>query len=184
MSLRIFLICIALSAMTCISCSGADARHDAPVGVEKTAQKPLTPTEEATRSVRSWHGELASWHGTHPMPFASEGHETSASTLSINPLAQGIYGSAGPYPVGAALAHSGTPTTQAESGPHTWMMVKMDPGYDPEGHDWYYAAFDATGVITLAGPGADPAVGEACGGCHRFGAGGTDFVFGVPQEAR
>ena len=70
MPLRLFLVFIALSATSWMGCSGADARQDAPVGVEKVSTKPLTPTEQAAQDVQKWHGELATWHTTHAARYA------------------------------------------------------------------------------------------------------------------
>lgn len=61
------------------------------------------------------------------------------------------------------------------------LMIKNDPGYFPEGGDWWYGVADPSGIIINDANGV-PMMGQLieCGSCHASRA-SDGFLFGVPS---
>lgn len=75
-------------------------------------------------------------------------------------------------------------TTKRQSAGPTWIMVKEEPGYDPEFSDWFYARISPEGLVDVAGQSSDPGAMQ-CIVCHA-GKRDDDFIyqFGPPEEYR
>jgi len=56
------------------------------------------------------------------------------------------------------------------------MMLKREPGYDPQYGDWQYVQFDKNAEIILSGKAQDPMVKPMCGNCHMNIA-ERDYIF-------
>lgn len=69
-------------------------------------------------------------------------------------------------------ASSGTPDAPLS----VTMMIKREPGYDPENGDWEYVQFDKNGQVMLRGNAKDPAVNQACASCH-INIADRDYIF-------
>jgi hypothetical protein len=71
-------------------------------------------------------------------------------------------------------------TEATDEGEHftTMVMVKREPGYDPEGNDWYYEVRNPDGSLDES-----PAPGRIglCRGCHGGGQ-ATDYLLAFDIE--
>jgi hypothetical protein len=65
------------------------------------------------------------------------------------------------------------------------LMIKHEPGYDPEHGDWEYAQFDSSGKLIISGNATDPNVNKVCAECH-INMSGRDYLFStfyMPQNS-
>lgn len=62
------------------------------------------------------------------------------------------------------------------------LMIKSEPGYYPEGGDYWYGVADPDGIIRDDESG-NPLMGklDACGSCHASRP-NDDFLFGIPSD--
>ncbi len=75
--------------------------------------------------------------------------------------------------------------TDAEQTPkRLTFMIKADPGYYPDGGDYYYAVTELDGAISVDEDGL-PQAGQlaSCARCHLDRA-SSDWLFGVPLDVR
>lgn len=66
------------------------------------------------------------------------------------------------------------------------VMMKFEPGYNPEGNDWFFAAITREGVIieNLVGQGiaGNGVAVEFCRDCHEQNGANSDYVIGLLPE--
>lgn len=85
-----------------------------------------------------------------------------------------------PFPEGSILVKD---NFDAEGNPVDVLnvMVKFEPGYNPAGNDWFFAAITREGevILDIAGKGGDV---EFCRDCHQQLGANTDLVIGLLPE--
>ncbi len=62
------------------------------------------------------------------------------------------------------------------------IMIKRDPGYDPEFGDWEYIQSDEKGSVLMSGNSHDAAIKKACLDCHANMA-ERDFIFALNYKS-
>jgi hypothetical protein len=104
-------------------------------------------------------------------PIDSDAHNAFID-IYVNALAKKTYVSeAAPYPVGARVYKPLYPDEKRSEISKLVIMVKMQPGYDPQNNDWWYGVTDETGSdIYYQGR------IRSCIDCHKE-AEGTDYMF-------
>lgn len=84
------------------------------------------------------------------------------------------------YPRGAVLVKENfVPVGLSDYRPLTLtVMIKREPGYDPQYGDWEYLQSDVKGNVLLRGNSQDDAVRSACMGCH-INVAERDYVYSI-----
>ena len=173
---RLLLPFLAVVCLVLLLACGAPEGPEVPT--EEVAPRPTEPVAAAQYDLQHWQPELLTWQALNEVPFEGDGHQgASELTTYANPIAAMSYGKSHHYDEGAAFALVGKEDGQEVR----WLMVKLPVDTAPEGNDWYFSKFDATGKMVLGGSAADQGVDGECMSCHRFGAAGTDYVFGPPR---
>lgn len=83
-----------------------------------------------------------------------------------------------PYPVGTVfLKENYLVETNRPGAPSSLtLMVKKEPGYDPEFGDWLYMQSATSGQIAMEGKMKDPVIYKVCSECHANMA-ERDYIF-------
>jgi hypothetical protein len=87
------------------------------------------------------------WTQVTPNPVISEGHSNNWVGIFVDELAKETYLSAGaPYPECAKIVKPIYDDAEGKSVRKLTIMVKMQPGYDPDNGNWWYGSYDGTGA--------------------------------------
>lgn len=157
---RSLLLCTTLAFV--VACSSLQKESDNP---------------EAYATFRDALSEHADWKQVVPGDiWMSKEHGSVWSEAYFDNTAFGGFKTGAPYPVGSLFIVDGFTTSTREERAGYWVMIKMEPGYDPEFGDWYYGRFDSRGVLINDGNSDNDAILDGCINCHS-GARMTDFVF-------
>ncbi len=112
------------------------------------------------------------WAQVTQKPIISEGHSNNWVGIFVDELAKDTYLSASaPFPECAKIVKPIYFDAEGKSIRKLTIMVKMQPGYDPDNGDWWYANADASGTKI----GRNGRL-QGCIGCH-YDAAETDYLF-------
>src|SRR5690606_21068394 len=106
---------------------------------------PKSPEAIAVAEAQQWMTALPSWNLLTRQRFVSEGHQGVSLEIYANEAANDV--AAESHPPGSVYAARGFGSAEATAPDKVWVMIKMDPGYDPEHHDWLYVELDGTGAV-------------------------------------
>lgn len=154
------------------ACGGAARSTPAAAGDPHTFNPCAGDTSGGTVSCESW----ASWPQINDATFRSKGHQKAWVDVHVEPQFEAAYrAGTGPMPAGMRIvkaAHADGDTPGAVTG--LTVMVKMEPGYDPDHGDWFYGVYDASGTVA-----SKQGKLTMCIGCHSQWA-DNDYLGGVP----
>jgi len=86
-----------------------------------------------------------------------------------------------PFPVGAMIVRAISDAAGKRTG--LTVMVKREPGYFPEGGDFFFAVTDLAGRAVMGEDGVEWGRLDSCGDCHRTRA-SSGYLFGMPHPAK
>ncbi len=167
---RTSLVCLVLASTACAPDDPGPA-HDPALVLAEAADfaKSLERLDAAPFATQHLEG----------MGVASAWADADSATLfrTLSPMQ---LDSSGPFAEGSILVKEnfdalGNPVDVLN------VMAKFEPGYNPEGNDWYFAAITREGEIIgeIAGNGAKV---EFCRDCHSQMGVNSDFVIGLLPE--
>jgi len=112
------------------------------------------------------------WRQITSEPVKSAAHSNNWVGVFVDKIAEDVYLRAGAmYPVCAKVVKPIYHDATGEIVRKLTVMVKMQPGFDPENGDWWYAFSDATGTRHWA-----QGTPHDCIICHKQAA-ETDYLF-------
>jgi len=149
------------------ACGGAESRSTA-----EHAGKVTGPgTGESLTDCSDWR----SWVQMNDRRFRSKGHGGKWVDVYVEPAFGAAYlDRSHPAPRGMRVIKAGYRDDAGTQFEALTVMVKMEPGYDPEHGDWYYGVLAADGTSAKMQGRLD-----TCIGCHHEAA-EQDYLFGLP----
>jgi len=127
--------------------------------------------------VASWQ----TWTKVNGETFASRSHQkVMVDVFVTKDDAQAYADLQGPMPVGMALVKAQYADDGGQKGAakNLTVMVKMEPGFDPEHGDWYYGVYSFDGKKAML-EGKSDGKTAMCVNCHDTA--DVDYVFGTKR---
>jgi len=168
-------LAIALLATACGGSAPKSSSAPASGPSESAAAAPAASPFQLPVDVSSWQ----SWTKVNGQTFPSKSHQKVMVDVYVSKEHADAYAALqGSMPVGMALVKAQYADDGGQKGAakNLTVMVKMEPGFDPEHGDWYYGVYSFDGKKAML-EGKSDGKTAMCVNCHDTA--DVDYVFGT-----